>query len=207
MEEGYKSDSNYSKSEIENDGDNPATEGVSQNEGAADAFNGFGDIWKFARSSVVGNAEIKYLQNKDVASFEEIPKLFDLEENKIDFFEANVVILRQKDLKDKMTYDRAKKQWYENEINKLIPTIFWSYFITCISEWKNKAELLNILHNKLAEDYAIFFHKLQPPKDDILDLLTLLMGIQIYMFYTSVFANESDMFDMRFLCDCLHFIM
>ena len=75
------------------------------------------------------------------------------------------------------------------------------------SKWKKKKKLMKALHKRIADNYSKYFMKLSKPADELLDCLSLLIGIQIFWIFDLVFRNDKASFGLRFLYDCIHFVL
>jgi hypothetical protein len=61
------------------------------------------------------------------------------------------------------------------------------------------------LHKRISKSYSKYFFEVKPPKDEILDLVSILISLQIFMLFYLVFKNDRGYFGVRFIFDCIHF--
>jgi len=100
------------------------------------------------------------------------------------------------------------KVFVDDPCKAIIKDMFWLVFINTFSGWREKTRLSAELNKNIGRNYCAMWQGIdQPIRDFCMDVLTLLIGIQVYTLFNTIFKSDQKMFGNRFMLDCIHFCM
>ena len=152
------------------------------------------------------------IQKLNVSKYERLPELFSIKEEQERLKSLNVLLttvaLAHQNAKV-AKYQKLVFELFEKEESKdIIKNLFWLVLLNLHCNWSSKKRLCQEMHQRISGSYSkIFIQTTFKERDFVLDALTLLYGIQVYMLFTGIFKTDLKTFSSRFLIDCIHFTM
>jgi Protein of unknown function len=141
----------------------------------------------------------------NISQVHRLPILFDIDSEQKKLTEVNVLNVK-KTPKIKSVKAEIMGQFVSSHCKEIISCMFWIVFVNSFTNWFSKRNLSAELHKRVTRSYHTLFISLAPrSKDIVIDILTVLIGIQVYILFNSIFKSDLKSFGARFLSDCIHF--
>lgn len=141
----------------------------------------------------------------NISQVHRLPTLFDLDTEQKKLTEVNVLNVK-KTPKIRAVKREIMQHFVSAPCKEIIWSMFWVVFVNSFTTWFSKRNLSADLHKKITRCYhQVFVALAGPSKDLVIDVLTVLVGIQVYMIFNSIFKSDLKSFGARFLTECIHF--